>query len=429
MTSMNFVFRPSSKEGRNEGSLSLRLIHNSQVKTITLNGCRLYDDEWDKKNQKIIYPTDEPERIQQLEQIAQIATNEKLLLETYLSNLQKQGRYSILDLVGLYRLRKDESKLMGYAESLALELERRGQLRTARAYRTITRGIVLFNNGKDIPLGQINACLIKDFEAHLKAKGRLPNTISYYMRNLRSIYNKALVEKRISNFRKENPFTGIYTGVTKTMKRALSLEELKKIHELDFSTLLQKTNFGTRAHRQYSNLEKAQDYFYFSFYARGMSFVDLAYLRKDNIRGGFIRYVRKKTGRQIEVRISPEIQEIIDSFSSEVRNSSYVFPIIKQEKNSQLQYETALRRQNIYLKKLAKLSGVSKPISTHWARHSWATIGKQENVPLHVLSECLGHASEKTTLIYLGSLDNYLLDAANEAVTSAIMRSHSGSFV
>lgn len=134
-----------------------------------------------------------------------------------------------------------------------------------------------------------------------------------------------------------------------------------------------------------------------------------------------IRYVRKKTGQQIEVKVTPEMQSIIDSFSADVRHSSYVFPIIRDAgKSARLQYETALRMQNHRLKKLAAIAGTSRTLSTHWARHTWASIGKQNNLPVRVISECLGHTSEKTTRIYLDLLDNKLLDAANETVLSAI---------
>lgn len=422
MTSINVIYRPSSKSGRCQGSLCLRLIHRRRVKSITLGGCRLYKEEWDKEKQAVIYGQGDPSRMAYLEEVGQTIMREKELLGEYLSVLEKQGRYTTDDLASRYRLSRDEGKLSGYAANLARQMQQSGQVRTARAYRTVVRGIVNFNKGRDIPLNHLNARLIKDFETYLKDKGRLPNTISYYMRNLRAIYNKAVSDKRITGHN-GNPFSGVYTGITKTMKRALSQHELKKIHDLDFSALLEKERHGTKEYARVKNLDSCRRLFCFSFYARGMCFIDVAYLRKDNIRGGFIRYVRKKTGRQIEVRVTPQMQGIIDSFAEEVKASPYLFPLITDTgKNTRLQYETALRRQNSRLKEVARLTKVAKPVSTHWARHSWATIGKQENVPLRVISECLGHSNENTTLIYLGLLDNSVLDAAGDAVASAIMR-------
>ena len=191
MTSMNLVLRPSTKEGHHPGSLSLRVIHNRQVKTVTLPGCRLYPEEWNKETQEVIYPDNNPRRLAALELLARRVNDEVELLNTHLQTLEKQGRYSVEDLVRLYRQRKDNSTLSGYCDTLASELKRLGQGRTANAYRTVTRGLIKFNKGQDIPLREINARLIKEFEIYLKTCC-MPNTISYYMRNLRAIYNKAV---------------------------------------------------------------------------------------------------------------------------------------------------------------------------------------------------------------------------------------------
>lgn len=421
MTSMNLVVRPSVRDGRHPGSLTLRVIHNRRVKTVTLPGCRLYPEEWNKETQEVVYPENNPRRTAQLVRLENKIHDEVGIFTSHLSALQKRGRYSVEDLLTLYRLCKDDGKLSGYTETLAVEMEKRGQVRTASAYRTVTRGLIKFNKDQDIPLGQINSCLIKDFEKHLKDAGKMPNTVSYYMRNLRAIFNKAVSDKRISK-PKECPFSGVYKGVTKTMKRALSFEEIHLLQNLDFAELLEGKKQESRDYRAIENLYRARRYFGFCFYARGMSFVDLAYLRKDNIRGGILRYVRRKTGQQMEVKVTPEMQGIIDGFSVEVQGSPYIFPIIKpdSETPAYCQYESALRCQNFRLKKLAKLAGINKSISTHWARHSWASAGKRANLPIRVISECLGHTSEKTTLIYLDSLENYVLDAANETVISAI---------
>lgn len=422
MTSIKLILRSSVREGRYAGSLSLRLIHDRRVKTLTLRGCRLYPEEWNRKTQEIIYPEDNPRRVMYLEKLEDKVREELEILNNHLTGLQKKGRYGLEDLLSLYCKQKDEGKLSGYAESLALRLEKQGQKRTARAYRTVVRGIIKYNNKNDIPLPQMNSYLIKGFENHLRDAGKLPNTISYYMRNLRAIYNKAVAEKRIIK-PKENPFSGVYTNVAKTMKRTLSADEIQCLQDLNFGKLFEEKKSDSPGYRSIENLCRARQYFAFCFYARGMSFIDMVYLKKDNVRGGFIRYVRRKTGQQIEVKVTPEMQAIIDRFSQETAGSSYVFPIIRENgKPVYLQYETALRSQNYRLKKLATLAGINKRVSTHWARHSWASIGKQENLPIRVISECLGHTSEKTTLIYLNLLDNSLLDAANETVISAIAR-------
>ena len=418
MTSIYFVVRASSITER-AGSLTLRIIHLRHVKNVTIQGCHLFPHEWDRENQSIVYPVDNPERSSYLESIERKIKNEKALVEGYVRELDNRGPYCCGDIVKLYHRKSSNDKLLGYAELLALELERRGQYRTARAYRTVTKGFIKFNKGRDMELRHINPYVIKSFEAYLKNKNLKLNSISYYMRNLRVIYNKAVTSKLISDHN-EKPFTGVYTGVDKTMKRALTLEELKQLNSLDFTAMISKEKPKSREHKRLENLYVSWRLFFFCIYARGMCFVDLAYLRKDNIQDGIIKYCRKKTGQMIEVKITPKLQEIINSFTNEVKYSNYIFPIIKDmEKNQRSQYENGLNIQNVRLKALSRLAGIHT-FSTHVARHSWATIGKKENLPLRVISESLGHSSEKTTFIYLGLLDNSVLDEANDHITSII---------
>ena len=324
-----------------------------------------------------------------------------------------------------YRQKKEDGKLLEYAEFLARELEEMGQERTARAYRTVAKGLVMYNKNTDIPLQQISVGLIKNFEDHLKEKGRLPNTISYYMRNLRAIYNKAVANKKIRCSYKERPFADVYTGVDKTMKRVLTLEEIKRLNAIDFTALLRQEKIDSPAYMHIKSLNFAWRLFFFCFFARGMCFIDLAYLRKDNVKGGIIKYCQKRTGRQIEVKVTDQLQTIIDSFSNDVKGSPYLFPILKKEEKLQLQYDSALRLQNNRLHVLSKMAGIKKPVTTHVSQHSWATIGKQVNVPVRVLRECLEYSDNNTTSVYLGLLDNSLLDVANELITSAVIQPHS----
>ncbi|MCD8264668.1 MAG: site-specific integrase [Tannerellaceae bacterium] len=290
---------------------------------------------------------------------------------------------------------------MGYTELLIADMYRNGQERTANAYRTVAKGLVRFNKGEDIPLDQLNNTLIRSFENYLKQNNKMPNTVSYYMRNLRAIYNKAVADKRIPDTQQKKPFANVYTGIAQTKKRALSLEELKRLHQLAPDRFLWNIGLNSKKYRKFENLYRAWRLFFFCFYARGMSFIDLAYLRKDNIKGDILRYSRKKTGQVIELTLTPELKTILESFAKEVINSVYLFPIICPDGNStRRQYENALRIQNVRLCKLALMAGIKKKLSTHVARHSWATIGKKQNIPIRVLSECLGHSSEKTTLIY-----------------------------
>lgn len=181
MPSISFVFRPSKKLN-STGTLFLRIIHQRKVRTVTLP-YHLYTFEWDIKEQSVIFPRNDPDRIRELEKISQEITKEYLSILEHIKNLEKGGRYSVEDIIFHYRLKKDNGKLFAYVTKLCFTLEQNKQTRLARAYRTVMEGLINFNKGKDIPLAHINSCLINDFESYLIEKGKSPNTISFYMRN------------------------------------------------------------------------------------------------------------------------------------------------------------------------------------------------------------------------------------------------------
>ena len=421
MTSITLIFRPSSCPERTQGSLALRIIHQRRSKTITLKDCSIYSKEWNVAEQMFIYPENDSQRSMYLESVENRVNNEMNLLRSFIFFKEKQGRYTVDEIVNLYRLRKEEGKLLGFTEMLAKEKENNGKKRTARAYRTVSSGLIKYNKGQDIPLSQINKRLIEDFEEYLKKEGKMQNTISYYMRNLRFIYNRAAADRYIR--KKDNLFERVYTGIMKTSKRALLLEDMQSINEIDFNTLLEKERQGSKKYEQLKELETARCYFLFSFFACGMCFIDLSLLTKQNINGNILHYARKKTGLQIEIRVNAKMREIIDYFSNETQHSPYLFPILKHNgKDLYLQYNTALRAQNQRLKKIAALANVKKPLSTHVARHTWATIAKKNNIGLRIISECLGHASERTTQIYMDSLEISQLEEASELIASTIFR-------
>ncbi|WP_165020261.1 site-specific integrase [Dysgonomonas sp. ZJ279] len=423
MASVKILYRPSSKVGQSQGSLCFRIIHQRKVKVITI-ASSINQSEWDSNKQVIVYPAAPLFRVKFLreleDKIKQIANR----LEQVIAELEKQGRYEISDIVCKSYLEEETNSLYHYTEKQARLLFDYGQERTARAYRTTVRQLMKFNKGEDLLLEHINITFVKDFERHMKLQNKSLNTISFYIRNLRAIYHKAIQDKFIIA-KAENPFSGTFTGFQRTKKRALSLEEIALLNNLDFSQLLnnndQKTSSALSSVDE--KLYTCWRLFFFCFHARGMSFVDLAYLRKDNIRRGVISYYRKKTGQLMEVKITSTLQGIIDSFSDDVAYSPYLFPIIADiGRSSRLQYESALRLQNNKLKELSHLAGLNKSLSTHMSRHSWATLAKRENLPLWVISESLGHSNEKTTYTYLASFERSILDQANEAISAALNR-------
>ncbi len=291
---------------------------------------------------------------------------------------------------------------MSFARYLAGQLRGMGRTRTAETYSSATNSFERFCGGSDIPLSEIDSDLMMAYEAHLKLMGICPNTTSFYMRNLRSIYNRAVEKGYVAQ---RNPFCRVYTGIDKTVKRAVSLEVIRRIRNLDL--------------RMQPSLDYARDLFLFSFYTRGMSFVDLAFLKKKDLRNGVLSYRRHKTGQQLFVKWEKPMQGIVDKYDTS--DSLYLLPVIKANgKEERRQYVNEAHRVNRNLKKIGEMLELGIPLTTYVARHGWASIAKSKNVPLSTISEAMGHDSENTTRIYLASLDTSVIDNANSLILRAL---------
>ncbi|MCM1219965.1 MAG: site-specific integrase, partial [Lachnospiraceae bacterium] len=235
------------------------------------------------------------------------------------------------------------------------------------------------------------------YEAYLKTKGIRMNTISFYMRILRAVYNRA-VEKGLTPQR--NPFRHVYTGVEKTVKRSVHVKVIKALKELDLSMK--------------PSLDFSRDMFMFSFYTRGMSFIDMAYLKKSDLQNGILTYCRRKTGQRLTIMWETCMEEIVKKYPS--NGSAYLLPIIRKQGDERKQYDNALHLVNYRLKDLSRMLKLQRPLTMYVARHSWASVAKARNVPLSVISEGMGHDSEATTQIYLASLETSVIDKANKMI-------------
>ena len=296
-----------------------------------------------------------------------------------------------------------ETYLFPFMENVIANLMELGKVRTSETYTSALNSFRRFRKGKDILLAQIDSDLIQAYEAYLKNTGICPNTSSFYMRILRAVYNRA-VDKRLTT--QKFPFKHVYTGVDKTIKRAISLKDVKKLKGMDLS--------GNPA------FEFARDMFLFSFYTRGMSFVDMAYLRKKDIQNGILSYKRRKTGQVLLIKWEKCMQEIVDKYNYPL--SCYLLPIIRSEDrlDDRKQYIYSAHNINRCLKKLGTELGLSVHLTLYVARHAWASIAKSKNVPLSVISEGMGHDSEATTRIYLASLDTFAIDKANHMILESL---------
>ena len=399
MASVKVKFRSSTIEGK-EGTIYYQIIQNRVIRQLKTD-YRIFTDEWNENGSCIIVGSSERSNL--LLSLQERMEWDLKRLDMIIRQLDnRKAGYTADDIVASFQSNTEGQSLFNFMQGIIARLKQMGKIRTAENYSCTLKSFMQFRGDRDILLSEIDSDLMQLYEAYLHGKGAVRNTSSFYMRILRAVYNRAL-EKELMEQR--NPFRHVYTGVDKTVKRAVPLSAIKRMKNLDLS--LQP------------NLEFARDMFLFSFYTRGMSFIDMAHLKKKDLQNGFLSYRRRKTGQQLVIKWEKCMQEIVNKCHTWDRNP-YLLPILNFPNESRKQYKYAQSRINVHLKEIANMIGVSIPLSMYVARHSWASIAKSKNIPISVISEGMGHDSELTTQIYLASLDNTIVDNANAQILKCL---------
>ena len=402
MASVKVKFRPSTIGGK-EGTIYYQVIHNRVVRQIYTD-YKLFASEWDCHSEAVILHRvpNEQERNNHLLSISSRIRWDKDRLNKIIQALSQSGTFVADDIGMRFQDNRQEQSFNAYICQQIARLKRLGKIRTSETYTAAFRSFNGFMNDKEVLFNQISADLIAEYEAYLKGRGNSPNTISFYMRVLKAVYNRA-VEDGLTGQR--HPFKSVYTGVEKTLKRAISLNDLKRIKGLDLSLK--------------PNLDFARDMFLFCFYTRGMSFIDMAYLRKKDLQNGVLVYRRQKTGQQLFIKWEKPMQEIVGKYDTSA--TPYLLPIIRDmDTDARKQYKNAAHLVNDKLKKIGRQLGLAIPLTSYVARHAWASIAKSKNIPISTISEAMGHDSENTTRIYLASLDTSVVDKANSLILKSL---------
>lgn len=416
-TSIEFHFRPSNvPEKRKTGSIYVRVIRERKVSSVTLPW-HIYPEEWDDNKRILIYPENDPLRALELRQIEEDMKNLRhTLIETTRRLELERISFNAFDILADLRKNKGNTRLARYVDQLCLDMAKNGKQRAARSYRSTLNRFLAFTGNRETELQCLkDANLLKKFEQFLFNEKKSKNTVSFYMRTLRAVYTKALNDRLIVRA-VIDPFEKVYTEVDlrHTPRVVLTREELEKLFNWDGDVtpfISEKEKDKNKAKKSASSHEKdfrdALQYFIFSLLGEGISFSDMAHLKKTDIDiiPGMLIYRRNKTGWPHKVTILPKMREIIQYFEEETKDSPYVFPIIRNPgARERIQYFSALRVHNTRLQEVGKLCGISKIISTQMAKRTWAYLAYQDNLPVILISEILGIKSDEATMTYLDSL-------------------------
>lgn len=402
MARIRTKLRISTVSGKS-GTVFYQVAHKKEVKQITTR-IHLLPEEWNAEEERIssVALSANP----RLSGIQQKIESNLALLERIVRNLEISGAdFGVQQIVDRFASTQTTIYVLDYIDKEITSLTAKGKHSTARNYRSCRNSLAEFLQDRDMTFDELTETVVTDYEAWLKGKGLKRNASSSYLRTLQSIYNKVSKQGLIQS--SGNPFREVYTGVDKTRKRAVEERVVARLKAMDLTDA--------------PSLAKARDLFLFSYCTRGMSFVDMAYLTRKQLVNGTIQYKRRKTGQPLSVRIEPYVQAIIERYQETVHNG-YILPIIHSddEKTAYRQYQTALRYYNKKLKELSVLLGDGISLTSYTARHSWATTAHRHNTPLTVISDCLGHHSERTTQIYLDSINEDVIDHTNADIVASL---------
>ena len=401
MAKVNVKLRPSGIEGR-PGTVYYHVSHKRAVRHITTD-IHILPQQWDAQRRRIIGSPEcgEAASTAQSRIDSDLARLQRIIMQM---ELQPCG-FTAGDVVKRFATPERSTSVQAFICEQIGFLNDCMRLGTAINYRRALKRLTDFMQGGTLSFADITPQFVERYSDYLQRLGMVRNSLSFHMRILRAVYNKAV---RRGLAEQTFPFSAVYTGIDRTRKRAVGEDTIIRLARLELSPD--------------SPLAFARDIFLFSFYTRGMAFVDISYLRRSDIQDGVIRYMRHKTGQQLSIRVEPCIREIIDRYADVTLCRPYIFPILHGDNPAAcfVQYKAALRLYNYRLQRLSSMLQLDRPLSSYTSRHSWATMARNRNVPVSVISAGMGHTSERTTQIYLASLESSQIDAANKSLLEAI---------
>ena len=390
----------------------LRLVHNRDSRNIPL-GYSVSNTDWNEKEKAVKSSYANSTRVN-------YSINKKLT-EAKKAIIDNENRIDTLTIDEVKALitssessstpplpEKKELTFYEFTDTIITRLEKSKRYGSVVTYGGCKSSIKKFA-GENLLLSDIDYKFLLDYEADCLSHNLKINSIGNYLRSLRAVLNLGIAEGLLKQ--EQYPFKKFRIKKEKTKKRAISKDNLKSI----FSITLPVE----------SNLWHSQNYFTFMFNMRGMNFIDIAYLKMNNLQMDRVIYTRLKTKKQYNIKLTEVARKILAIYIKDQKPDSeeYIFPIISKEvqEDSLKTWKRAIDRRkyfNIDLKKIAAHCGIETNLTSYVSRHSWASIAKFSGVSTSIIGESLGHSDSKTTEAYLADFEQQVLDEANELIVS-----------
>ena len=402
ITSVKLMLNKSRILNNGSYPLVFQVIHNRRKKLL-YTGYRMKEEVFDESEGKIMNGVGSTFTATEVVKMNRELRKMRNQIDIRIRQLERtREEFTVEDILAqnAFGTGKPQFYLLRYINA---QIERKQELKKvgmAAAYKSTRSSLAKFIGCPDVRMSEVDLAFVRRYEDFLYSNGASGNTVSYYLRNLRSLYNQAVTDGY--HPRGEYPFAKAQTRPAKTVKRALSRTDMQNLADLNLENE--------------PELEFTRDLYLFSFYAQGMAFVDIVLLKKTDICNGVLTYSRHKSKQLIRIVVTPQMQGVIDKYNTE---NEYLFPIISGEYASGYQkYRLALGRINRHLKKIAVVADIKVPLTTYTARHTWATLARDYGAPISVISAGLGHTSEEMTRVYLKDFDVSMLNQVNSIVTN-----------
>lgn len=279
-------------------------------------------------------------------------------------------------------------------------IARRNKAGTANAYKETLAKITKYSDVRKLRFEDITVAWLKNFETKLRRDGLAVNSIARHLRDIRAVYNDA-IDYDVASLA-TYPFRRFKITHEATAKRSLTIDQLRQLRD-----------YPCEPHQ-----EKYRDLFLLIFYLGGINMIDLLNLKE--ITNGRIEYKRAKTSTLYSIKVEPEAQAIIDKY----RGKNYLISPL----DSYADHKNFLHRMNRNLQEIGtveilpgrggkkKKTGVFPDLSTYWARHSWASVAAELEIPIETISAMLGHGvGSKVTSVYV-AFNRKKIDEANRRV-------------
>ena len=403
MATVKVKFRASSVVGK-EGTLYYHLTHQRITRWISTD-YHVFPEEWNDKKSAIII-SNCYNRLAHLQLIQSKIDWEMKQMQRIIYDKEVDGiPYTIDDIAkDIQQLPPSQSVFAFFQQQIAKK-EQMQCIGTKNNYTSAVNRFMEFRGHEDLAFGQMTTEMMEMYQAWLWNRGIGQNSVSFYLRTLRTLYNKAVDAGQAPP---NDIFTHVQTANVRTAKRSISVNDIRKIERLDLP--------------RGSSLDKARDLFLLSFYLRGMAFVDMAFLKKSDLKCGMVSYNRRKTHQNLNIEWMKPMQAIIDKYAEQTKDSPYMLPILTgKEASPYTAYRKVEYNTNYNLKKIGQMIGLKIPLTTYVARHTWASIALRMNIPIAAISEGMGHNSYKTTQIYLQSLDVATINEANKKIIQQVI--------